>query len=619
MNDRSIYLFLESIDTDEILVDKLITSMFIEMNKIEINNNIFLKNFIVLTVKEKKYLKTFENILKTISQKFSFELLIDIFEYLISPAKQQTNGAVYTPKIIKDYIIQQTTAEISKPLSEIIGADIACGCGAFLYSLALKIHQKTNQSIVQIIENQIFGLDISESSIYRAKILLTLLALSKGEDKAAINFNLYTANSLDFDWHTVERVKENGGFDIIVGNPPYVRAKNLDPKSKKLLKNWQVTKTGNPDLYIPFFEIGLVNLAVNGKLGYITINSFYRSVNARSLRVYFEEKQIQARIIDFGHEQIFANKLTYTCLCFLSNKKNASVQFAKSTLDSLDNLTQKDFTNIPYNSLNSHRGWLLNNTKAIKNIQKIENCGTPLGELFTIKNGIATLSNHTYIFKPIDENEDFFFLEKNSKKYSIEKGICRDIIKPNILKHEYEIPEIKEQVIYPYTNGITPLSLMKEDFLKNNFPNAYQYLESFKELLSERDKGNGDYGAWYAFGRTQALTDKGLKLMFPYIAKDPHFVYTDQKDMLIYCGYAIFSDSEKELLVLKKLLQSEVFNYYMQNTSKPYASGYYSYAKNYVKNFGVCDLLENEKNEVLSLNKVKDINQFFIDKYQIKI
>jgi adenine-specific DNA-methyltransferase len=618
MNDRNIYLFLESIDVDEILVDKLITSMFIEMNKIKINDNIFLKNFIILTVKEKEYLRIFENILKTNNQKFSFELLIDIFEYLISPAKQQTNGAVYTPKVIKDFIIKQTTQGISKPLNEIIGADIACGCGAFLYSLALKIHETTKQSIVYIIENQLFGLDISESSIQRAKILLTLLTLSKGEDKGEINFNLYTANSLDFDWNTVERVKQNGGFDIIVGNPPYVRAKNLDPKSKKLLKNWQVTKTGNPDLYIPFFEIGLVNLATNGKLGYITVNSFYRSMNARSLRIYFEKNEIQAKIIDFGHEQIFANKLTYTCLCFLSNEKSTSVQFAKSTLNSLDNLTKKDFTNIPYNSLNSHRGWLLNNKKAINNIQKIENCGTPLGELFTIKNGLATLSNHIYIFKPIDENKDFFFLEKDGKQYKIEKGICRDIIKPNILKHEHEIPKIKEQIIYPYTNGITPLSLMKESFFENNFPNAYQYLENFKELLSQRDKGNGDYGAWFAFGRTQALADKGLKLMFPYIAKDPHFVYTDQKDMLIYCGYAIFSNSEKELLVLKKLLQSEVFNYYMQNTSKPYASGYYSYAKNYVKNFGVCDLSEREKIEVLNL-EINDIDAFFKEKYRVKI
>jgi hypothetical protein len=89
--------------------------------------------------------------------------------------------------------------------------------------------------------------------------------------------------------------------------------------------------------------------------------------------------------------------------------------------------------------------------------------------------------------------------------------------------------------------------------------------------------------------------------------------------MLIYCGYAIFSDSEKELLILKKLLESEVFDYYMRNTSKPYASGYYSYAKNYVKYFGVCELSENEKEEVLRLKKDEEVNQFFIDKYEVNI
>ena len=111
----------------------------------------------------------------------------------------------------------------------------------------------------------------------------------------------------------------------------------------------------------------------------------------------------------------------------------------------------------------------------------------------------------------------------------------------------------------------------------------------------------------------------GKKLLFPYMAKQPFFVYTDQEDMLIYCGYAIFSESQKELLILKKLLESKVFDYYMQHTSKPYASGYYSYAKNYVKNFGVCELSEKEKMKVLQLESKREINAFFQNKYDLTI
>jgi hypothetical protein len=160
---------------------------------------------------------------------------------------------------------------------------------------------------------------------------------------------------------------------------------------------------------------------------------------------------------------------------------------------------------------------------------------------------------------------------------------------------------------------------MDEDHFKGKYPKAYSYLSDFKKKLLQRDKGNGDYGAWYAFGRTQALTDIGYKLMFPYMAKEPHFVYTDQKDMLIYCGYAIFSESKDELLLLKKILQSHVFDYYIKHTSKPYSGGYFSYAKNYVKNFGICELDDNEKEYLITNDNKNQIDSFLESKYQVSL
>jgi adenine-specific DNA-methyltransferase len=103
------------------------------------------------------------------------------------------------------------------------------------------------------------------------------------------------------------------------------------------------------------------------------------------------------------------------------------------------------------------------------------------------------------------------------------------------------------------------------------------------------------------------------------MSKHPFFVFTDQKDLLLYCGYAIFSESQEELLVLKKLLESDVFDYYMQNTSKPYAAGYYSYAKNYVKNFGVCELNPAERKYLLKENEKEKINKFFEKKYDLNL
>jgi hypothetical protein len=88
---------------------------------------------------------------------------------------------------------------------------------------------------------------------------------------------------------------------------------------------------------------------------------------------------------------------------------------------------------------------------------------------------------------------------------------------------------------------------------------------------------------------------------------------------MIYCGYGIFADNIHELRVLKKILQSKVFNYYMINTSKPYSGGYHSYAKNYVKNFGVCALTKTEEKFLLATTDRKKIDDFLVKKYGIKI
>ena len=104
--------------------------------------------------------------------------------------------------------------------------------------------------------------------------------------------------------------------------------------------------------------------------------------------------------------------------------------------------------------------------------------------------------------------------------------------------------------------------------------------------------------------------DRGRKLLFPYMTDHPRFVYTDNENMLIYCGYAIFSENEEDLLVLKRILESSIFDYYMQHTSKPYATGYYSYAKNYVKGFGIPVLSSKQRVSLLSLQEQNAINGY---------
>ena len=606
--DKKIKALIEKYSDNEALLIQLVVTAFARFNQLELGNG-FLAAFVGAANEE------LEEDIELLSAQCAIEDVISLFELAIPDAEKTTNGAVYTPKYIRDYIVRQVMHSVEKPLAECLCADISCGCGAFLYTLAEYIHEHTDEQYSNIF-NHLYGVDISATSVNRAKIMLALVALQNGEVIQEDTFNLFAGDSLTFDFQSMPNVANNNGLDIVVGNPPYVRSKHIDIETKKNLPLWNTSKVGNADLYIPFFEIGLTELNENGLLGYITVNTFFKSVNARTLRNYFADNQLSLSIVDFGQQLVFKKKLAYTCLAFLSKKQSETLLYVKA--DVADVEAQKNFvySRINYSSLDNHRGWHLNRNEVLENIRLIENAGEALGDKYVIKNGIATLANDVFIFRPIRTDENYHYLVREGKEYAIEKGICRDIIKPNILKSEAEISEKEEKIISPYDPNC---KVIAEDFFADNYPNAYKYLQDCREDLDKRDKGKGDYEAWYAFGRTQAIADYGKKLLFPYMSDLPHFVYTSQKDMMIYCGYAIYNESETELLFLKKVLESSVFYYYMKNTSKPYSTGYYSYAKNYVKSFGIYPFTEEQKQHILSLRTKEEIDKYIQCLYQIAL
>lgn len=563
-------------------------------------------------------------------ENFDIEELIEFFEFVISPEDKEVNGAVFTPQYIRKYIVENTIKnQDNKNIDNLIFGDIACGCGGFFKTITEYLKNQTNKSYFEIYKDNIFGLDIQEYSIIRSKILLCLFAIINNEDCKEFQFNLYCGNALSYDWNEHEKISNNNGFDIIVGNPPYVGASKIDDETKSLLKNWKVSKSGKSDLYIPFFEIGLENLNLDGILGFITVNTFYKSLNGRSVRKYFSENKFGIKIVDFGGEQLFKNRSTYTCICLISKLISDNVKYIKYQSKDIQRIKESNYLMISYSDLNDFDGWFLINNKTKKIINKIESTGQTLGNKFEIRNGFATLKNNVYLFVPTKESEDVYYMIKDNVEYKIEKNICREAVKPNTLKLASEIVNHTEKLIFPYKIENLEINLFKEKkqtlkiidekTLKKEYSNTYKYLTSQKEILSKRDKGNRQYEEWYAYGRNQALLISGYKLLLPYITSEPCFVYTENQDLLFYNGYAIFSESKEELLILQKILMSKIFWFYIEKTSKPYAGNYFSVAKNYIKNFGIIDLTDNEKIELLKLNDKDIIDKFLMEKYEINL
>ncbi|MCK6607734.1 MAG: class I SAM-dependent DNA methyltransferase [Flavobacterium sp.] len=592
-------------------VDRLIVSAFLYINEIQINNNSLLLSYYIRQDDE-----DYENLIGFIEEinnvrvNFTAEDLIELFEFVISPSDRIVNGAIYTPSHIREYIVNQSLNNRNIDLQTIKIADIACGCSGFLYTTAKELRQRTGNTYTYIFQNQIFGLDIQEYSVTRSKLLLSLLALYEGEDNEQFHFNIHQGDALIYNWQQV--INNFEGFDIIVGNPPYVSARNLDDVAKENVKLWEVCSTGNPDLYIPFFQIGYENLAPNGFLGYITMNTFFKSLNGRALRKYFEDNQTSIRIIDFGTHQIFKSKSTYTCICFLEKVEQNFVEYYKSELKELPG-DRNLFSRVNFNNLNAKKGWNLNNNEIIS---RIESVGNPFGKLYKTRHGIATLRNDLFIFKPAAEDEDFFYLQ-NGDLYAIEKGICKDILNSNKLSRNIDFESVREKVLFPYNDENKPKAL-EEEFLQDVFPEAYKYLMRKKEELSKRDKGKGKYEKWFAFGRTQSLEKVGNKLFFPKFSdQTPNYLLSNDNDLLFYNGQAVIGHSEEEMLLIKKIMESRLFWYYIKTTSKPYSSSYYSLNGNYINNFGICNFTNNEIDFVLNENNKDVLDAFFEERYDI--
>ena len=191
--------------------------------------------------------------------------------------------------------------------------DPACGCGAFLISASQLLHEKYQIPYSEIHENHIWGCDIDAHAINKCKVLLELLRIQAGEKAyatersnddnridAKCKYNLIAGNALEI----LSSDKFQGKYDAVIGNPPYVRSKNIDENIKKSIQGWE-TISGNFDLYMPFFQLGVELLNENGVLGYISPNTYLQSLNGRALRNYIRDSKRDLKIIDFKETQLY--------------------------------------------------------------------------------------------------------------------------------------------------------------------------------------------------------------------------------------------------------------------------------------------------------------------------
>ena len=597
-------------------IEKQLIYNYIIVNNLDYTQSAFLVEYFNNYIASESLSKSIEEL-----NHYSFEDITNDMELLIPVKDRKTNGAFFTPSYIVDYIIETVNPQYNNKV-----IDLSCGSGAFILGLLKYYVSNHKKTVIQCIKDNIYGVDILDYNIKRCKLLIVLFGLIHNEIVVEEDINIHVADSLKKKWEMK--------FDVVVGNPPYVKFQDLDENVRDyLLNNWETTKLGTYNLYFAFFELGLKVLKENGKLGYITPNNYFTSLSGEYLRAFFQSKKCVYKIIDFSCTKVF-DVQTYTAITFLNKKYNEGIEYDKieegeKTATFLKNI--KTTVNL-YSDL-SIKKWRLLCDEERKNIYAIENSGDTLNSLFNICVGIATLKDDAYTFIPLKEKNGLYYVIENGVEYTIEIKATRPLVKISEMKCQKDIENNQKRIIFPYRIGKDnkPLLIDETEFEKK-FPKCYEYLLTKKNILENRGKGNHVYKPFYAYGRTQTLNKKGVNILTPTFSQYPRFLIDNHSEGLFTNGYGIYPDKqrnaslfslnpiaqEENFDVVQKILNSSIMDYYVKKTSVSIEGGYPCYQKNFIERFTIPNLTNDEICLLRTMDSLNDIDCFLMRKYQIK-
>jgi hypothetical protein len=375
----------------------------------------------------------------------------------------------------------------------------------------------------------------------------------------------------------------SGGFDVIIGNPPYIRIQALKewaPLEVEFYKQcYKSASKGNYDIYVVFVEKGLSLLDRNGRLGYILPSKFFATDYGEYLRKIISDKQSISRIVDFRQMQVFEKATTYTCLLFLSGSPQISFDYAK--VDSPKELTEYINFHQFSNSL-TNVSWVFADDLSSTLTQKIYACSKLLGDLpARIGRGSSSGADQIFIIKRDGE----YYLTQQGERIEVEPSILRTpIYATSFGRYEFR-PGSREAIIFPYRVGIEEYNLIAEDELKQEFQKTYKYLTSHRRDLENRKQ----YRTWYSFSAPRNLDVHNIAQILVPLLADRGLYCRLLIDSSAYClmasgGFSITVDQESRLSpnYVLGLLNSRLLYWRLRTISNIFRGGWITCTKQYV-------------------------------------
>ena len=480
------------------------------------------------------------------------------------PCKNKTKGQVFTPQYMVNSMLNAIDFD-ELDLMNIKIMEPSFGTGMFLINMIHRIVQYAKSrnidrhKLENALENNIFGIEkdlaLYNQTIKQIKSVFTSHGLNI-EPKFLINGDAL-----------IEYKQFVGQMDLVIGNPPYIRTHHMDQNTRDLVRTFQFG-TGNTDLYVQFYDIGIQMLKEEGTLCYISPNSFLKNTSQQKFRDFLIEQKLLYQLYNFQSNPVFDNADTYCCVCVL-NKKDKDA-FGYGDVLPKNELTTDISINYKNASCWTNRKWSFKMQEAQGDTPKIK-------DIATVQYGVATNADRIYIGKAytdqeqnspynnqVSDNEYVLF-----NGYWIESAILRRCIKASQCNHSDGY-----YILFPYEYTSDNYRLLSEGEFAERFPKAYEYLCNHKQQLQSRDMERKL--PWYAFARSQGIYNMNKpKLVVKHIlnkeCKTVDIKVLDP-DVVVYSGVFITGDMER----VRAALLDPLFKKYCDQVGKDMANNYVS-------------------------------------------
>ncbi|ECP9408079.1 class I SAM-dependent DNA methyltransferase [Campylobacter jejuni] len=432
-------------------------------------------------------------------------------------------------------------------------------------------------------------------------------------------FNLESNHPFEWRFEFPEILDDDGnfkGFDLIIGNPPYIRQEELKELKPHLAKNYKVYK-GTSDIYTYFYELGFNVLKENGILSFITSNKYTRAGYGEALREFLLKNVKVLEYTDLNGIKVFDSATVDTSILCFEKSKSKDNKFKYLTLSNeilktcaYDIGLYKDFAEFSQNSLSKESFTFSDeNTSALK--AKIERIGTPLKEWygFNIYRGILTGYNEAFIITTEKRNEILANCKDEAEKERTAKLIRKMLRGRDIKRYSYEwagLWVINTHNGYKSKNGekIEAINIEHYPSLKKHFDEFYPQLEK------RADKGLTPYNL-----RNCAYIEEfeKEKIVWAEMTKEACFVYDNSNFFTNQTCYFFTHCDYKYLLAI---LNSRLIVYYMQYISSHLGQGAFRWIRQYIEKLPIPKI--NSKNEKLADELINLVDEILKAKEQDK-